>query len=1287
MSSASTSASKFATTLKNIALNAGIMIAVTLGIKAVTAAWDYFNNTVEEQEEKINNLKSSYEGLKSEYDTLSQKQDLTDAEKRRLEYLERRLELDQKILEAEEKMLFEEKYGDKFTDWFDKDNQNVKYSSENNMYNYDGYARQKHNYNSDLNQINKTQQQIELYEKRQAQLTKGSNAYLELENRILNLREKEKKQIEDISKQENQLTVNLGKYANEIESIQSDLENPNLSGEDRIKAEEQLNLWKEMYKETDAMIINIQRLNGTYKDTENIIENISGNKDSSNVEFLGISETVAQINSTLKPAIDSLAESYNDIFTEDGFTRENIGLDMINSIQKELDELSEAEINIDSSSLDNLIKVLNDTESSAEEIKDAFDEVAYSIASASLSGLEDFETLKNSLKELGYVEFELTAFESLVQNKEALLQAGIDLDAATEEQIATFANEIVSVENVAHAIDILTYAKQLNKLQDMDTSDEVANLKTLAENAGYTGNVIKYLTELEQIYQEVAKGTLSPNVLNARLARADELKTLIEAESSKINFAQKANTQDWKPVIDSAGKAGKDAGEEYKEALEKELKDLDTIVSYVTNRLDKQADALQKQSDVAVDSLEAQKDAAREAYESQQKAIDAQIKAKEKQIESIRAQIDAIQDENEAIKLQADLEQAKFEAEQLRKNKTIRQYGDIKGIHYTTDSRAIRKKDQEVDEKKDEIKINEMEQSIKQIEKSIDLLEEQKEAIDEMIEQSDAYFDNLTTQTEAYYNAMIENLNEYKSRWEQLTELEETAKMEAKLKELGITTEDLANMSEENFQRVKNAYIDTLREAYVGNDAILEQLNILDSTDMSGINSELGITTEKFGELENTNLSALSENMSEASNSANGLSEDVSSISSSISNINNENISTATSQFTLLSEAIEGVATALGIDGDGTVSSLVTALNSLNEVNLGGMSENGSGTGIIAQFNALKTAVDDVTSAISGGGSKANENGGLATGINGGSATPNMSGDGANGLIGSIDKLQQNTDKALGTGSAEKDEGTGIIGKFSALKTAIDDVTDAIGTTDDNSLDKGASNLISAIQLESKVVGNELPNQISLFQELLDKINECVASLGNMANAIQGASGSLSGFSFGGQTPQFLAKGTNHAKEGLTVVGEEAPELIEHNNGKLSLVTEPTLVNMEGGEKVYNGEETKSLLNPKQKQMLQDFMKHGLVRDDVIVKVNEDESPLLKARNLNLVQNAWSMQMQDLLSSPKPVQTVNNRTQTIEQHNQFNVTLPNINDSSKAVQLANELKRLPLQTMQYAHRR
>ena len=70
----------------------------------------------------------------------------------------------------------------------------------------------------------------------------------------------------------------------------------------------------------------------------------------------------------------------------------------------------------------------------------------------------------------------------------------------------------------------------------MNTADEITNLRTLAENAGYTGQIIRYLTELEKIYQGVANGTMNQNLIDAKLKRAETLQTLIAEAASKVDY-------------------------------------------------------------------------------------------------------------------------------------------------------------------------------------------------------------------------------------------------------------------------------------------------------------------------------------------------------------------------------------------------------------------------------------------------------------------------------------------------------------------------------------------------------------------------------------------------------------------------------------------------------------------------------------------------------------------------------------------------------------------------------
>lgn len=300
-------------------------------------------------------------------------------------------------------------------------------------------------------------------------------------------------------------------------------------------------------------------------------------KEGNESPILSITDTITQLNTQLKPAFDSLKSAYQDIFTDDDFTLKNVDISMLAGIKSQLESLGkELNVEIDCSSFEDFASVLNDTESTEYDVQKAFNELATTITNTALSGVEDFETLKAALEDFGIENSELVAFENLIGNTESLKKAGLDLATASEAQIIAFANEVVSAENVVQAIDMLTFAKLSADAANMDTSTEVANLKTLAENAGYTGDVIKYLTELEQIYQGITSGTIPSADIPEKLERAKELTALIQSSENNINYEPKFNGNSGKS---SASKAGKEAANAYLEAFEKELQKLDDLKS------------------------------------------------------------------------------------------------------------------------------------------------------------------------------------------------------------------------------------------------------------------------------------------------------------------------------------------------------------------------------------------------------------------------------------------------------------------------------------------------------------------------------------------------------------------------------------------------------------------------------------------------------------------------------------------------------------------------------------
>ncbi len=482
---------------------------------------------------------------------------------------------------------------------------------------------------------------------------------------------------------------------------------------------------------------------------------------------LSLSETIDQLNTRLKPAMDSLKSAWQNIFTDDEADLNSIDiLSTCDSIKSKLDDMAELGLKVEYSSYEDFVRVLRNSESTTNDVKEAFNSLATSITQAALSGAEDFETMKAAIEDLGVVNSEMVAFDALISNTEALKEAGIDLASVTNERLLEFANESVAAENAAQAYDMLRFHKELCSMQEMNTSNEVANLRTLAENAGYTGSIIQYLTELEQIYQELASGTTNPIVIGVKLARAAQLQALIQNAAGNINY---------KPEVDFHGvkESASSAAQSFTDLLDKELAVLDQKMeagyinfndyiqarlalienyynqgkikadeyySYLENHYkqelsyrDKVIKAVTRRIDKEIKSLEKEKDAIKENYQIQ--------------IDALENQKTLLEDVNKERQRQIDLQKALYELERAKNQRTKLVYSEGGGIHYVADDTAIRDAENEAENARHEIQISEIEKSITLLEKSRDA---ETDAIDDMIDKLQEYKEAWNDITSAY---------------------------------------------------------------------------------------------------------------------------------------------------------------------------------------------------------------------------------------------------------------------------------------------------------------------------------------------------------------------------------------------------------------------------------------------------------------------------------------------------------------------------------------------------------
>lgn len=291
---------------------------------------------------------------------------------------------------------------------------------------------------------------------------------------------------------------------------------------------------------------------------------------------LSITQTIDQLNTRLKPAFDSLQSAYQDIFADDKFQLNSIDiLSTCDSIKSKLDELNETKgITVDYSAFEDFVRVLNNTESTEQDVETAFDSLATSVTQAALSGAEDFELMKSALEDLGVANNEMVAFDALIKNTEALKEAGLDLADATDEDIQAFTDAIVSAENYDKALSLLRIQKILCAENPLSTADDIQNLYMLAEAAGIATNAIQALMALNTAY---TKASAEGNTLAATAVKGQ-----MELVKKQVmdQFANLGSNVDFKNIgggSKSASKAGSSAGDAYVDAFEEELKALEEL--------------------------------------------------------------------------------------------------------------------------------------------------------------------------------------------------------------------------------------------------------------------------------------------------------------------------------------------------------------------------------------------------------------------------------------------------------------------------------------------------------------------------------------------------------------------------------------------------------------------------------------------------------------------------------------------------------------------------------------
>lgn len=526
-----------------------------------------------------------------------------------------------------------------------------------------------------------------------------------------------------------------------------------------------------------------------------------------------ITTSVQQIKDQLSSAFKELGDAYQNIFTENGFSIDDVDNDMLSGIKSAFEELE----GFDTSNLDKFFDTLTNSASTADEVQQAFNDLAtaYFYSTETLDKLNDAtaESIEQQLEEMGVVNAHEVVYgelaaktEALALQKEFAAQAGYDLINVTNDEVTSFLNHAGASEVARAYLFKLVAEEQVFNAQGLDTSGKIAALKELATAYGQTAIAAK----IAHMEDQASKSHTS-------LTESDYANMVNEVNSAVNNIQIDFSGGGSK----SAGSAGKEAGDAYVEAYEKELEKLQTardrgeiteaeylsrmkalyekyfggiskyqdkyfeeqrkylegmeslynsalsgITKLMGNKIDLYNEEketvisnLQEEKDAAIDALEAQKKAAEEAYQAQIDAIQEKIDALEKEKKANQKIIDSIQDEIDAIKDAA--EQRKRELDLQKAQYELERARNQRTILQYSESKGMHyvKDDSAERSAKEKVDDANREIQIAELEKQIDYYEKLNDAIDDTIEGYEDQIDaiqKLLDESNKYYDDLIE---------------------------------------------------------------------------------------------------------------------------------------------------------------------------------------------------------------------------------------------------------------------------------------------------------------------------------------------------------------------------------------------------------------------------------------------------------------------------------------------------------------------------------------------------
>lgn len=879
-----------------------------------------------------------------------------------------------------------------------------------------------------------------------------------------------------------------------------------------------------------------------------------------------LTDTISQLDSQLRPAFDTLKSAYQDIFVTDSdgnpsFTLENVDISMISDLKSIVDELNELEdVSLDYASFERLSETLTNTDSTADDVRNAINEFATEIIGSLDPALsecagENYRFIQSMLESIGITNSEQLMVSSLgytyadyIAAKEEAEQEGKDFTSMTQEEIDSLVYEENGLVKCGKALANFELKKILVNNAKIETADEVNRILSLANAAGIASDSLAQLAKFKNDLDSTDDVKTRQNIVRTINEYTKQLQAEITnfGTTVEVDYAPKQTTKS-----SSSGNSKDTWLEEYKSKLSilKAERDSAKISEQQyfdeSNALYKQY--LQNREKYAEESASAEKElheAWNDVYEAERKVIDDKYSSGQMNMKDYYTAVAIL-----AQKYYVARDAAETYGSYLEELKELQQEV-MEGMKDTFDAAIsgilsiiqdeINRIGDESDKVTDKIqknidsidnKISEYEEQKSQIQDQIDVLEKQVDAINAVAEARKRQLD---------LEQSLAALNKAENQKNQMVFRDGAWVYDTDSQAIAEARESVTQAREEIQKAELETKIDSLKEQIDTIDKIIDELE-----KQQDAYSKMIEQSEKSYDVRIEALEAYMKQWEELSKKAEkqetldlihslGLTEgDILAGSQAVFS------SVASSYDTLLSSLKTG-----NYD-------LVTQLGTLNTIDT---------TGAVTSISSLGDAISGLSSTAE------------PEILNYIGLWENAVGT-VSGLIGVSDKPSDSSDSATSADSkkGEKQDTNSLIG---AVQTGGEAVGQALNETWLPAFDEFGEAL--SVKMQSLV--DSITSMAGSIVESCNQAANAVNSLGNVPPSTTTFSGSR----FVPYSGNSYASGTNgllSSEQKDSLVGELGSEMVvDTQKGEYKVYSEPTLVDLPQKSIVLNPEHTKKIL-------------------------------------------------------------------------------------------------------------